>query len=98
MSAPRPAWIGDPKLETGRLVATPHALCVIPNDEIQHALGRHIRGDWGELDRHDWNANEMALITGARLFSSYRSSAGTRFWIITEADRASTCILLPEDY
>ncbi len=40
----------------------------------------------------------MALITGARLFSSYRSTTGTKFWIITEADRTSTCILLPEDY
>ena len=55
-------------------------------------------GDWGELDEEDKKANDQALQTGERLLSAYRTANGTKFWIITEADRASTCVLLPEDY
>jgi hypothetical protein len=87
-----------PKFALGRLVATPNALDAIPNDEIQSALSRHLRGDWGTLDAHDWNVNESALKNGGRLLSSYRSSQNVTFWIITEADRSATTILLPEDY
>ena len=61
-------------------------------------LARHARGDWGELDPADWNANETALIDGTRLLSAYELSSGVKIWIITESDRSSTCILLPEEY
>lgn len=82
----------------GRLVSTPAALEAIPPDEIQAALNRHASGDWGECGRHDWDENELALKEGFRLFSVYRSSEGTKFWIITEADRSATTVLLPADY
>ena len=82
----------------GRTVATPHALNAIPNDEILDALARHGRGDWGNLDKEDWDANNRALIEGTRLLSSYESKQGIRFWIITEWNRSVTTILLPEDY
>ena len=61
-------------------------------------LSRHLTGDWGDLDADDRAANREALATGARLLSAYESAGLPRVWIITEADRASTFILLPEDY
>jgi hypothetical protein len=61
-------------------------------------IARHAAGDWGEVDREDWRANDRSLRDGSRLLSSYTLPGGTRIWIITEADRSSTCILLPEEY
>jgi hypothetical protein len=63
-----------------------------------HFLHRHQACDWGEVDSEDQKANDLALITGERLLSAYRTSTGTKLWIITEADRSATTILLPEDY
>jgi len=61
-------------------------------------LARHHSGDWGDLDAHDKRENERALRTGARLLSAYAVSPLNTLWVITEADRSSTCLLLPEDY
>jgi len=61
-------------------------------------LSRHVAGDWGEIDPEDRGLNEEALREGARVFSVYRTSKGAKVWVITEADRASTCILLPDEY
>ena len=63
-------------------------------------IQRHVTGDWGDVCAEDADANEQALLTGARLLSSYRSSPveAVKVWIITEADRSSTTILLPEEY
>ena len=94
----RPQIAQSVRVSPGRIVATPAALNIISSDEIFSALNRHLRGDWGELDRHDWNANNDALIDGTRLFSAYDTSNGERFWIITEADRSVTTVLLPGDY
>ncbi len=90
--------IHPPKFSLGQVVATPNALAAIPDDEVQNALSRHVRGDWGTLDAEDLNANERALRSGGRLFSSYHSSQNVKFWIITECDRSVTTVLLPEDY
>jgi len=87
-----------PKFSLGQTVATPNAFAKIPNDEIQNALSRHIRGDWGTLDAEDLQSNERSLSFGGRLFSSYLSSQNVKFWIITECDRSVTTVLLPEDY
>lgn len=87
-----------PKFPLGRLLATPNALARIPPPEIQEALGRHHSGDWGDLCQEDKEANDAALIQGARLFSAYHTRSGTKFWIITEADRSVTTALLLEDY
>ena len=86
------------KFPFGRLVATPNALAQIPNDEILKALARHLQGDWGNLDSEDRGANDRALKNGGRLLSVYHSVQKTKFWIITEADRSVTTVLLPEDY
>jgi len=61
-------------------------------------LGRHLRGDWGELGIADIASNELALLIHGRLLSSYVIPGGGRVWIITEANRSVTTILLPEDY
>lgn len=86
------------KFPLGRLVATPNALERIPNPEILAALQRHLTGDWGDVDEHDRKENELSLKEGFRLLSVYRSARGVKFWIITEADRSATTVLLPEDY
>lgn len=87
-----------PKFPLGRIVATPGVLSSIPSDEMMKALDRHIRGDWGDLDDEDIQENELSLKEGFRLFSCYASADGVRFWIITEADRSATTLLLPQEY
>ncbi|MBX7208660.1 MAG: hypothetical protein K1X78_10130 [Verrucomicrobiaceae bacterium] len=86
------------KFPLGNLVSTPGALEVLTHPEIMSALSRHITGDWGEVDAEDKRANDQSLIDGSRLLSAYRSQDGTKFWIITEADRSVTTVLLPEEY
>ncbi len=90
--------MSDAKFSLGRLVATPGALKAIPGDEIVAALLRHVVGDWGQMTAHDWETNQIALTEGTRLFSVYRTLRGVKFWIITEADRTSTTVLLPHEY
>lgn len=87
-----------PKFSLGRLVATPGVLSALTPAEIQTALSRHVSGDWGELDDHDRQENEFSLREGFRILSAYLSKADIKFWIITEADRSSTTVLLPEEY
>lgn len=87
-----------PSFAMGRLVEMPAALEAVPQQEIFQALGRHITCDWGDLSDTDKRMNDHALKTGERLLSEYHSLNGTRFWIITEADRSATTVLLPEDY
>ena len=65
--------------------------------EVAQILSRHSSGDWGEVDKHDWNANNQALQDGSRLLSAY-TVRGTKIWVITEADRSVTTVLLPSDY
>ena len=67
-------------------------------DDPLDFLFRHLDGDWGDVDEHDRQENELSLQHGWRLLSCYRLSDGTKVWIITEADRSSTCLLLPEEY
>ena len=82
----------------GQTVATPAALEAVSQSEMLAALRRHAAGDWGEVDADDWAANDAAVTDGTRLLSSYRTATGTKFWVITEADRSVTTVLLPEDY
>ena len=82
----------------GQTVATPNALRHLTHADMLAGLKRHAAGDWGDLDDEDRHTNDRALQHGGRLFSAYHAMDGTKFWIITEADRSSTCVLLPEDY
>jgi hypothetical protein len=61
-------------------------------------LKRHVTGDWGELDEEDRRENELSVANGFRLLSSYILSSGAKIWIITEADRSVTTLLLPSEY
>ncbi len=88
----------EPLFELGQVVSTPGALEALTREDIGKALARHHRGDWGEVDRHDWQENETSLREGFRLLSSYKSESGEKFWIITEADRSATTVLLPAEY
>ena len=89
-----------PRFTLGRVVATPGALAAIEKAGQQPGdfLARHVSGDWGEVLPEDVKENEFSLKNGFRLLSAYRTRAGDRLWVITEADRSSTCILLPEEY
>ena len=79
----------------GALVAFAGAL---ETDDPDTYLARHANGDWGEVDEHDRRANEHALEHGLRVLSAYTLRTGERIWIITEADRSTTTILLPAEY
>jgi len=90
----------QPKFPLGQVVATPGALeALASNDQTPFEfLSRHVIGDWGELDEHDRRENEYSLTHGLRLLSAYTLHDGTRIWIITEADRSATTLLLPSEY
>lgn len=79
-------------------MATRGVLNTIPLIEVADALSRHKKGDWGDVSMEDWLSNNYALSHGERLLSSYRTVEGVKFWIITEADRSATTVLLPEEY
>ena len=85
---------------SGKFVITRNALHELreETDDVARGLGRHLRCDWGELDDEDWETNNHAVHRGLRLLSAYRTRSGQRFWVITEADRSITTVLLPEDY
>ena len=87
-------------MKLGQVVATPGALAALeqsgecPSDFLR----RHADGDWGNLSAEDRKENEFSLAHGFRLLSSYKLRTGTVIWVITEADRSSTTLLLPEEY
>lgn len=86
------------KFPLGKVVATPGILEKVPEGDINDALNRHAHGDWGIMPDEDMATNDRALKDGERLFSAYLSSEQIKFWIITEWDRSTTTILLPEEY
>lgn len=88
------------KFPLGRVVATPGAIAALQaaRQSPLDFLKRHVQGDWGELNPHDVAENESALQHGFRLLSRYKLNDGTLIYIITEADRSVTTILLPEEY
>lgn len=84
----------------GRLLATPGVLVALEKaqETPDPYLKRHASGDWGDLDDEDKGANDAAVMHGTRLLSAYHLSDGTKVWIITEADRSATTMLLPDEY
>jgi hypothetical protein len=89
-----------PRIKLGQIVATPGALEALEeaHQGPQEFLERHQSGDWGEVGAEDWKENELSVKEGFRVLSAYMLSTGKRIWIITEADRSATTLLLPEDY
>ena|ERR1019366_7376457 len=93
------------RFDLGRVLATPGALESLEASGQAPAdfLDRHASGDWGDVDKDDWAANDGALQDGGRIVSAYRTLRGAKIWIITEAAddegrRAATTILLPDEY
>jgi hypothetical protein len=94
-----------PKFPLGQVVATPGALEAMraSGQTPDFFLDRHASGNWGEVDEADGALNEQALADGSRLLSVYKTLRGVRLYVITEAaddngHRASTTLLLPEEY
>lgn len=89
-----------PKFPLGEVVGTPGALEALARagQEPDFFLDKHASGDWGDVDAEDAAENELSLKKGFRILSAYKTLLGEKLWIITEADRSSTCILLPEEY
>ena len=92
--------MNNARFHLGRIVATPGALTVFEEtgDSPGPFLKRHVTGDWGELDEHDRAENDRSVKEGLRILSAYYLSNGSKLWIITEADRSVTTLLLPSEY
>ena len=90
----------SPRFRLGQIVATPGALEALArsHEEPFSFLIRHVSGDWGDLTAHDKGENEQSILDDCRILSAYHLRDGTKIWIITEANRAATTILLPDEY
>jgi hypothetical protein len=90
----------QPLFSLGQIVATPGALAALEEagQPPQEFLSRHIRGEWGDVCEEDRRENEFSVERGFRLLSSYRTNADAQLFVITEADRSVTTILLQEEY
>ena len=91
---------GTPLFSLGQVLATPGALGMLEALQLSPLsfVVRHVSGDWGNICSEDRQANSEALVHSFRLMSVYVLSATQRLWIITEADRSSTTLLMPEEY
>jgi hypothetical protein len=100
----RGGWVSTimrpPRFPLGQLVATPGALTALAEagQDPMPFVARHQAGDWGEIPEEDIRENEYSLQHGFRLLSAYTLNTGVRLWLITEADRSATTILLPQEY
>jgi len=93
--------VKKPLFSLGRVVSTPGALEALQRcgQSPWEFLSRHVQGDWGEVDAEDKQANDDALVHGERLLSAYTLADNeTRIWCISEADRSSSAIILPQEY
>ncbi len=86
-----------PKFALGECFISPTALEALTHEDVLLAIRRHESGDWGDLDEHDRQENERSLAEGSRLRSVYHAANGTKFHVITEADRSITTVSLPDD-
>lgn len=91
---------GELPIRLGQVVATPAALEAIEasGEPLLSYLVAHSTGDWGDVDPEDAAANEEAVLFHARIMSVYTLSTGVKIWVITEADRSYTTVLLPSEY
>lgn len=90
----------EPRFSTGNIYATPGAFEALQHDAKLGALllTRHVFGDFGDVCEEDRNLNVEAVKLGGQILSVYKLPHGPTLWIITEADRASTTLLTPDEY
>jgi hypothetical protein len=88
------------KFTLGTILATPGALEALEQSSQAPAefLSRHANCDWGDVDAADAAENELSVAEGFRILSAYKTRKGVKLWVITEADRSATTILLPDEY
>ena len=100
MIAKNKVALDKPLFPLGQVVATPGALQALEEsgESASFFLSQHHRGIWGEVDAEDREANDLALEEGSRLLSAYITSEGDKLWIITEADRSVSTLMLAEEY
>jgi hypothetical protein len=104
-SADNRCWISHilarvPLFSLGMVVGTQGAVAALEaaGQSPQEFLDRHVRGDWGDVPEADKHENDFSLQHGFRILSSYTTRTGERIWVLTEADRSATTILLPDEY
>lgn len=85
------------RFHAGAIHVTPSIQRLFDQSEVENAVKKHYRGDWGRLSFEDARRNEMAIEKGGRITSSFVSKNGIRFWVTTEPDRSKTTVLLPRD-
>lgn len=88
----------QPAFPLGNIYITRGASDALNHSDVLGVLGRHVQGDWGDVCEEDKQANDAAVRDGERILSAYVAESGTRFWVITEADRSATTVLLPDEY
>ncbi len=89
-----------PLFPVGQIVATPGALAALETagHDAREFLRRHVCGDWGDLSEDDRKENDVSVTQSLRILSAYQLTASERLWVITEADRSVTTLLLPSEY
>ena len=89
-----------PLFPLGQVVGTPGALEALEraNQRPLDVLSRHVTGDWGDLEEEDKSENDFSVKRDLRILSAYNLPTGVKVWVITEADRSATTILLPDEY
>ena len=92
------AFDTGPKFSLGRIILTPGAAHKLSTEDVESALRRHGRGDWGDVGVAAQQDNDKRVEKGGTLASIYAGSNGVRFYIVTEADRSVTTVLLPHEY
>ena len=92
--------VNQPRFNLGQVVATQCAIRSLEKAQTsaRELLNRHMNADFGSIDAEDRQSNLEAIDQGERILSSYTLTTGETLWVITEADRSSTCILCPSDY
>lgn len=100
MSRPEVDDQPKPLFPLGQVVATPGAIAALEQAQQTpiELIRRHVVGDWGDLSEDDKQENELSLREGYRLLSAYHLESGIKVWVITEADRSATTVLLPSEY
>lgn len=93
-----PAPIQRVTVPTGNLHCSPRVRALVCIHLVRQMLDRHTLGDWGNCCAEEWQANNCALLNGAKLVSKYRTREGLAFWLVTEADRSVTAAILPDEY